>query len=353
MKLLHTSDILLGECFAHCHPVASELRKARLEGLRSLLALARKEKVEGIIVAGNLWADNRVGHTLVKQAAELLSKSTVPVYLLPGHRDPLTPDSPYELFSDYFQGQVHILRNEEPFHASDSLVLLPCPVRIRQSTADLGWIPPREGDQFRVSVVNTADERLALPSSIDYVAAGGRLESSIEKEIHYCGTPEPTDFGQQEGVVLVIELNRNNGVTTRPVKLASLHWVEEYETVRSEQEVAALERRWSATEQRAATLLRLSLRGRLDAPGLAALQMTIRSLSAKLLFLDLRNEVVPDEETLSFSHPLLRSTALALTDQATGPEADPDDLPGDAEIARLALSQLIEMLQTGTHQDLV
>ena len=360
MKFLHSSDILLGETFAHCYPVAHEARKARLESLRSLLALARKEKVEGVIVAGNLWADNRVGASLIKEAAQLLSKSTVPIYLLPGSRDPLTPDSPYELFGELFKGKIHILRASEPLTLASGVVLLPCPVKRRQATGDpTRWIPEPEGNELRIVIAHTSDEGLHLPPEVhklrevSYVAAGGSLCKLTTDGVHYCGTPEPTNFGQDAGFALIVELVQGAPTKVKPVKISSLSWLEETQTVSSENELRQIERRWSGAENRAGTLLQLTLRGRLDADGLAALEMARRTLAAKLLFLNFRNQIVPDETKLTFSHPLLRALVSTLCEQAAqAVREEAEDVPEEPEIAREALSQLLRVLESSSHPEI-
>ena len=174
MKLLHTSDLLLGQEFAHCYQVADRVRAARMEALRGILALGRKENADAIVVAGNLWADNRVGLPLIEATGALLSKSEIPVYLLPGHRDPITADSPYELYPDRFTGKVKILATNEPLTLKGGVALLPLPVRKRGVSGDpTRALPDREREPLRIGVANTS------PEVIVWAPAGWRSESWI------------------------------------------------------------------------------------------------------------------------------------------------------------------------------
>jgi DNA repair exonuclease SbcCD nuclease subunit len=361
MKLLHTSDLLLGQPFAHCHQVADRARAARMEALRTILALGRKQGAEAIVVAGNLWADNRVGLAVIEEAAALLSKSAVPVYLLPGHRDPITADSPYELYPDRFAGKVKVLASSDPLILKGGVTLLPFPVNKRGAGGDpTRGLPDREREPLRIAVVNTSPEghRLApgglAKRELDYLCAGGEVERKTEDGVHWCGSPEPTAFGQQCGTVNMVELSPGQPAETRPVSTAGLEWRDEVASAGEPSELKELSTRWSRHEQRATTLLRLTLRGRLDLEGMSSVEELRRTLTAKLLHLELRLEIAPGLEGGAFRHPLLGAVAASLTEKAAngGRGASPEGL-AEAEVAREALAILLKILQNSPHPDLV
>lgn len=110
MKILQTSDVLVGRDFRELPELAEELRQARLDVLQTLVALAEKERVDALVLVGNTLADNRIAHRTLLDVARLLGASPVPVLLVPGACDPLTPDSPYELRADVFSEPVRIQR---------------------------------------------------------------------------------------------------------------------------------------------------------------------------------------------------------------------------------------------------
>jgi hypothetical protein len=352
---------LLGESFPHCHQVADQARAARLETLQAILALAKREEARAVVIAGNLWADNRVGPALVEEAARLLSRSTVPVFLLPGHRDPMTPDSPYELYADLFKNKVRLLRDNQPVVLKGGLTLLPCPVGRRGPTGDpTRWMPERDREPLRVAVVHTSPEAQRLPPGcqsrreLDFVLAGGRLNRGVEGELTYCGSPEPTDFGQDAGYVSLTDLLANGQSQTRSVKVGKLDWVEQTEPVANAQMLAELTDRWSKDESRATTLLKLTLQGSLNVEGLSQVETTRRTLAAKLLHLDFRNQVTLALDGTIYRHPLLRSLTASLGRQAATQFAyDPVGIPDQAEIAREALTQLLQAVQASAHEELV
>lgn len=353
MKLLHTSDLLLGQEFAHCYQVADRVRASRMEALRSILALGRKESVDAIVVAGNLWADNRVGLPLIEEAGALLSKSEVPVYLLPGHLDPVTADSPYELYPDRFTGKVKVLATSEPLILKGGVTLLPFPVKKRGVSGDpTRSLPEREREPLRIAVANTSSEGYRLgpgglaKRELDYLCAGGEVERRTEDGIQWCGAPEATNFGQECGTVTIVELSPEGGARTRTVPIAGLEWRQESAVIAEPSEVKALSAQWGRYENRATTLLRLTLRGQLDMEGMATVEELRRTLTAKLLYLDLRLELAPRLDGASFRYPLLGAVATSLAEKASAEQ-------GESDVAREALAMLLKTLQTSTHGDLV
>lgn len=115
MKLLHTSELRVGAAFPQAWEQAEALRDARLEAVRSVLAVAAREKVEGIVLHGNTLASNQVAMAQVFELAALLATSPVPVYLVPGTLDPLTEDSPYRR-AETFRAPVQVV-SEPPVAA--------------------------------------------------------------------------------------------------------------------------------------------------------------------------------------------------------------------------------------------
>ncbi len=81
-RILHTSDVhlsLLGD--EACH------------SLEAVVSLAIRTEVDLVIIAGDLFDDNRVDDNLVSFVAEQLQRLAVPIIILAGNHDCLTPDS--------------------------------------------------------------------------------------------------------------------------------------------------------------------------------------------------------------------------------------------------------------------
>src|SRR6266516_2549418 len=85
----HTSDVHVGsDVFADGED------QDPLRNLRRILAAA--ERVQVLLVAGDLFDNNRLPLPLLEATAELLDQAIPRVVILPGNHDPLTPDSVYQ-----------------------------------------------------------------------------------------------------------------------------------------------------------------------------------------------------------------------------------------------------------------
>ena len=246
MKLLHTSDLLLGQGFPLLPDLASALREARLEVLRSILALAVREKVDAIVLAGNTIADTRVAHDLVVKLTSLLATSPVPVYLWPGQSDPLRADSPYVLRADLFKAPIHLLKQPQ-----------------------LPWNGPL------VAVGQ------ALPGA-EYVALPGN-------------SPEPYGFGQGQGTVRLVSFP---GAQVQQVPVGRYNWLE-VEASSLKDLPAQLNPLASDT-----TLLRLKLRGSASLEEYQQFEAWRSALRFQWLEVDNQMQISSGKR---FHHPLLRA----------------------------------------------
>jgi DNA repair exonuclease SbcCD nuclease subunit len=84
----HTSDVHVGS-----DVFAGGEDQDPLRDLRRILAAA--EQVQVLLVAGDLFDNNRLPLPLLEATAELLDQASPRVVILPGNHDPLTPDSVY------------------------------------------------------------------------------------------------------------------------------------------------------------------------------------------------------------------------------------------------------------------
>jgi DNA repair exonuclease SbcCD nuclease subunit len=66
-----------------------------LGALRQVLATALAARVDVLLLAGDIFDHNRLPLALLDRTARLLADAALPVVILPGNHDPLTPDSVY------------------------------------------------------------------------------------------------------------------------------------------------------------------------------------------------------------------------------------------------------------------
>ena len=352
MKVLHSSDVLIGMGFPGAPGRAERFRDYRLDALKSLVALAAREKVDAIILAGNTLADNRLSYPEIMAAVEALRTSSVPVYLLPGLTDPYVHDSPYRR-EDLFTAPVHILAEQTPIRIRGA-TLYPCPVRSRPDPEDSSsgqdpteWIPLRQAeDEVRIGIACFPPQRGggAYPWStetleardLDYLALGGQTTSGQVPPAHWSGSPEATRYGESQGQACVVNLKgphvppRVRGLSTgRYTWLSKECQVKDLETLQAE-----IDR----IKDPESTMLRLILRGRLPAPALELFEQRLAGWHRKFHHLELDNRLTlrPGAED-DYHHPLLRMMAQRLSEKACEPiQSTPADLPDESELARAA-----------------
>jgi len=98
--LVHSSDLHLG---------LDHHQGDDLHGLRLVLAAARKAGADVLLLAGDVFDHNRVPLEFIDRAARLLGDSGLPVVILPGNHDCLTPNSVYRRGGLADPANVHVL----------------------------------------------------------------------------------------------------------------------------------------------------------------------------------------------------------------------------------------------------
>jgi DNA repair exonuclease SbcCD nuclease subunit len=119
VRLLHTSDLHIG-----ADPPALPRGKHRdpcLCALKAVLDTGRSERVDAILIAGDLFDHARIGAEHVGRVISMLAEPEVPCVILPGNHDGLSGDSVY-LQPEWVTsaGSVTVLRDE----AGQSTMLL-------------------------------------------------------------------------------------------------------------------------------------------------------------------------------------------------------------------------------------
>ncbi len=78
-------------------------------GLSQVLAAARAQAADLVIVAGDFFEHNRVPAALLDQTARLLEEAPMPVVILPGNHDPAIPQSAFQRGALGAIAGIHIL----------------------------------------------------------------------------------------------------------------------------------------------------------------------------------------------------------------------------------------------------
>lgn len=246
IRFIHTSDWQLGMTRRFLNEGAQErYNQARFDSVAAIMRLARAEECRFVVVAGDIFESNQVSRKTIGRALEALRESSVPVYLLPANHDPLNEASVYRnsAFLERKPPHVHVVENSQPIPAAPGLEIVGAPWPRKHPVANpvhavlAGLEPARDClrlclahgpvDAFgfgESEAVIAADRlRAALADGrIHFVALGDRhslTSIDAEKRIWYSGTPEATDFREQEpGFASVVELTADSA-TVRPQRI--------------------------------------------------------------------------------------------------------------------------------------
>ncbi len=97
IRFLHLADVHLGlRVTRFGEDVGRKLREARFQALDKAVQWAEQERVDCIVIAGDLFDDNAVSLGDAQRAYERLRGRPMPVYVLPGNHDPYCAGSVWQ-----------------------------------------------------------------------------------------------------------------------------------------------------------------------------------------------------------------------------------------------------------------
>lgn len=297
VRLLHTADWQIGMTRHYLSAEAQpRFTAARTDVVRRLGEVAREERCNLVVVAGDVFEHNQLTPQTVRRALEALRSVPVPVYLLPGNHDHLGPMSIWSspLLREELPAHVHVLDTPGVHEVAPGVQLVAAPWSGKHPVSDpvasvLDGLGPAPAGVVRVLVGHgavdllDADRRTAsaiavgpLVTALDegrlhYVALGDRHSTTQvgDPAVWYSGAPEPTSWREERpGEVLVVEVEPGEGqgrgrveVQARPV--ASWSYVAREHRLHSDDDLDLLESELDALPDKDRTVLRLSLRGAL------------------------------------------------------------------------------------------
>ncbi len=246
MRFLHTADWQIGMKAAHVGAVGSKIREERLRAAQRVMQLATKHEAEFIVVAGDTFEDNAVDRILVQKIADILATSQVPVYLIAGNHDPISPGSVWEHPAwERCGSKVHILRTRDPVEIPGGM-LFPAPLTEKYSTLNPtasinahgatgitiglahGTVQGIQQETLDYPIPRDAPQRCGL----DYLAIGHWHSYSAfpgsdgVARLAYSGTHETTKFGERDsGQVLLVEISAPRAAPKiTPLRSGGFQW---------------------------------------------------------------------------------------------------------------------------------
>lgn len=274
-RLLHTADWQIGMKAAQAGAAAEQVRAARLEAARRVVALADAHAVDALLLAGDTFEDSTVPPRLVQEVVLLLRNSRAPVFVLPANHDPLLPGGLFDhpAWRDAAP-HVTVLRELGPV-AIGPADLFACPLRERHSVDDplarLPDAPPAPRTHLRLAVAHGSVRGGPVPdgeladdfpidlahaerAGLDWLALGHwHAPSSYvvagAVRAAYCGAHEPTKFGERNaqgasGQCLLVTLTEPGAPPqVEALPTAQLEWRREKVELRDGADLAALRAR--------------------------------------------------------------------------------------------------------------
>jgi len=224
IRFLHCADIHLDAPFGgRGLKDYSEMRRNDLwTTFESIIRLAEEERVDFILVCGDLYEHDYASRATIQRIAGLFERLTVPVVVLPGNHDPYAANSWYKTWN--WPDNVVILNPDKPSVRFDSLDTFIHGVgfsAFRQDAPDLSAVSRPVANCFNIFMLHgtldmnfskspfnpvTSEDLAGL--GYDYYALGhfhNRKTDFLLKNAANPGSPEPLGFDEtgDHGVFLV------------------------------------------------------------------------------------------------------------------------------------------------------
>jgi DNA repair exonuclease SbcCD nuclease subunit len=346
LRLIHTADWQIGKVFRFVDDATmSLLQEARLEAIATIGGLAQAHGADTVLVAGDLYDHDGLGdRTLFQPLERMRAQGALTWHLIPGNHDADRPNGIWERVARHgLPDNVRLHLEPTPCAIGQGEAwLLPAPLRRRQTLADpTAWMDQAATPEgaIRVGLAhgsvtqfgaadrsqgNYVDPARPRHARLDYLALGDwHAQREIGPHCWYAGTPEPDDFDQEDGAVLLVEIAAAGAAPmVQPLATARYHWSRERETLHGADDIAVLDARLRALRPDPARVL-------VDLVVEGTLSLADRALFAQRIDRSLR---------AALCHLRLDDRQLHLT-----PSADDLDAIARAGFVRSAATRLMEL----------
>ncbi|MCS1407288.1 MAG: putative metallophosphoesterase YhaO [Verrucomicrobia subdivision 3 bacterium] len=313
IRFIHTADWQIGMKAAGLGSVSQDVRDARLESVQGIVDLGHERGVKLLLVAGDVFEDNAVDRSLVREIGEKLRKFRGEVFIIPGNHDPLKPGSVWDHEVWGGSGNVTVIQEAKPIEL-DNCTLFPSPVKKKYSTQNpVSWIQAKNCDKIAIGLahgsVNLPDSdyypipaNAAEQAGLDYLGIGHLHSYKPYKDskgairMAYSGTHETTKFGESDsGKVLLVEIaDRGAAPKLEPIAIGKLKWITLNRDIKDPDELKRIIKDLDSIESPDDTLVRLRLEGFLSFSSQSDLIKSLEEiLSTHFLYGELSNELSP------------------------------------------------------------
>lgn len=366
MRFIATADLQIGMKLQWLGDNQAVFDMARLNTLATIAELVRTEDAAAVVIAGDLFDRDPVDAGDLAQTLEGIGEIGVPVLVLPGNHDSYHPTSVYrsKAFEQDRPANLTLLL-DDPVTIGD-VEFVGAPLRTR--TPDHPVLHPvleaLDADGARRVVVGhggvqqvigaheggVAFDRDVMEAALAdgraaFIVLGDRHSTLTVGEtgrIWYPGAPEPTNFRDDVGRVLVVDLPADGGEPqVEPHVTGTWRFIEETVELSSPDDVDALLARIAEIPKKPTVNLKVRATGVLPLEALQDLEQGLAKAERKFASLQRRLDglsplLTPDELAALPVPPYVREV---LGDVTAAHLAD----PADAEV-RAELSLLLQLL---------
>ncbi len=346
-RFMHTSDWQLGVTRQFLD-ADSQARwaEARFDGIRNLGRIAKEEKCEFIVVAGDIFESNQIDRRTVLKACEAMSGIPIPIYLLPANHDPLDASSIFtsKSWKDHKPTHVHVLADPgNPLEVRPGIEVIGAPWTSKRPLTDLvataalglqpvpgilrvmvghGAVDQLSPDRDNPAVIQVAEAENAIKENrYQYLALGDRhslTSIGTSGRIFYSGTHEAYDFGEVDpGKVLIVDLSTDD-VTATPRQNGVWRFHVHEAQISTTEDIEALARYLDAIPDKERTILKLGLVGSLSIQAHARLEEVeehARDLFAAVVRSGSRSELVVMPDNVDFENLSLAGFAASAVEK--------------------------------------
>jgi exonuclease SbcD len=316
LRILATADLHLGMRFGGYPELQADLAEARFSALERLVAQGNTQECRLLIVAGDLFHRLSLPQRDIQRAADALNEfHGEAVAVLPGNHDYYTGDagSLWKNFRDRADGHVLLLTEPQAYDLADynlPVRLYPGPCSAKHSRENtLGWLagvkraeggvaigvahgalegvsPDTQGEYYPMRLAELASYGLDLwiLGHTHRPPAADGLRPDADACLFIPGTPEPDGFDcEHAGSALLLRVEQGK-VRAERLDTGTYRFRRETLEVAAEQPEAPFARYFMPEYER--TLLRLALRGSLDAEALRRVRAEVDRLKRAIPWLE-------------------------------------------------------------------
>ena len=302
-RILHTADWQIGRLYGTFDPDdAVPLAEARFAAVERLAALASSERVDAVVVAGDVFDAQTVSARSIRKLFNALAGYGGPWVMIPGNHDAALAESVWTHAARLgtLPANLHLALAPQVIELPEPRIACLCaPLTQRHTHADLTeWFdaavtPP---GRLRIGVAHGAVQSVlaqdidsanpiaadrAERARLDYLALGDwHRTRRMNERTWYSGTPEPDRFkGNDAGQALLVNFGEAGAAPlVRPVNTARFRWQQRACTLSVTSDLDALIDSLAQAEAR--DVLDLSVTGQVDLADHTRLQQALDAAEA-------------------------------------------------------------------------